>query len=82
ATWDLTPEARIHIEAVHRLSDLGAVVTHVSHGASLEGFDAEWREIALVTVDDGVLNRGELFDEADLEVALARFDKLDRPPSP
>ena len=45
ATWDLTPDFSIHIEAVHRLSDLGAVVTHAAHGTSQEGFDAEWRMI-------------------------------------
>ncbi len=33
----------IYIEAVHRLSDLGAVVTQVTHGTSQEGFEAEWR---------------------------------------
>ena len=40
----------IYIEAVHRLSDLGAVVTHVAHGTSQEGFDAEWR---MIDVSDG-----------------------------
>ena len=28
ATWDDSPDVRFYIEAVHRLSDLGAVVTH------------------------------------------------------
>ena len=37
----------IHIEAVHRLNDFGAVITHVAHGTSHEGFDAEWRGIDL-----------------------------------
>ena len=36
-----------YIEAVHRLSDLGAVITHMAHGISHEGFDAEWRLIYL-----------------------------------
>ena len=27
ATWDLTPDLHIYVEAVHRLNDLGAVVT-------------------------------------------------------
>lgn len=79
ATFDVTPEARIYVEVVHRLSSLGAVVTHMSHGASLEGFDAEWREIAMLTVGGGLLDRGELFDEADLDAALARFEELNRP---
>lgn len=79
ATFDLTPQARIYVEAVHRLSHLGAVITHMSHGASLEGFDAEWREIAMLTVDGDLLNRGELFDETDLDAAIAKFEQLSRP---
>ncbi len=64
---------------MHRLSNLGAVVTHAAKGTSHEGFDAEWREIALLTVDGDLFNRCELFDEADLDAALARFDELSRP---
>ena len=48
-------------------------------GTSQEGFDAEWREIDLVTVEGDLINRGELFDEADIDAALARFDELSRP---
>ena len=78
-TRDQTPDLRIYIEAVHRLSDLGAVVTHASHGSSQDGFDAEWRLIALLTVEGDATKRGELFDEGDLDAALARFDELTRP---
>ena len=77
--WDLAPERKIYIEAVHRLSDLGAVVTHTAHWTSHEGFDAEWREIAMVTVEGDMFNRGEIFDEADIDAAVARFDELSRP---
>ena len=35
----------MYIEAVHRLNDLGAVVTLAAHGTSHEGFDAEWRAV-------------------------------------
>ncbi|GAB3022459.1 hypothetical protein MBOU_36150 [Mycobacterium bourgelatii] len=80
ATWDLAPHSKIYIEAVHRLSDLGAAVTQASHGTSLEGFDAEWREIAVVMVDGELITRTELFDEEDIDAALARFDELNRPP--
>lgn len=76
AFWDLTPDFRMHVEAVHRLSDFGAVVTHTSYGTSREGFDAEWRMIQLLTVDGDRVDRFELFDEADLDTALARFDEL------
>ena len=43
AGWDLGQDIRIYIEAVHRLSNLGAVITYAAHGTSHEGFDAEWR---------------------------------------
>lgn len=80
ATWDvLENDIKIYVENVHRLSDLGAVVTRVIKGTSREGFTAEWREIGLSTIDGDQINRSELFDEADLDVALARFDELERP---
>ena len=81
AAWDLTPDLSIYIEAVHRLSDLGAIVTQAAHGTSQEGFDAEWRMIELLTVEGDLISRCELFDEADLDVALARFEEL-HPPAP
>jgi hypothetical protein len=73
---NLAPDSRIYIETVHRLSQLGAVVTQVMQGTSRDGFDAEWREIGILTVEGNLISRGELFDEADLDAALARFDEL------
>ena len=32
AAWDVAPDMRRTIEAVHRLNDLGAVVTHTGYG--------------------------------------------------
>src|SRR6202795_2319098 len=63
ATWDVAPQASIYIEAVHRLTNLGAVVTNAVNGTSQEGFDAEWREVSLLTFDGDRINRCELFDE-------------------
>ncbi|WP_197514016.1 nuclear transport factor 2 family protein [Mycobacterium sp. 1165178.9] len=80
AIWDVTPDFKTHIEVVHRLTDLGALVTWASHGTSQEGFDAEWRGITLSTLEGDQINRCEMFDETDLGAALARFDELDRPP--
>ncbi|MDT5337517.1 MAG: hypothetical protein QOD90_3022, partial [Mycobacterium sp.] len=74
--WDLTPDLSIHIETVHRLSNSGAVITHNGRGSSREGFDAEWRAIDLLMVEGDRINRCEIFDEADLDAALARFDEL------
>ena len=61
---------------MHRLSDLGAVVTHVAQGPRQEGFDVEWRRVDLFTVEGDLVNRVEVFDEADLDAALTRFDEL------
>ena len=76
SVWDVAPDLRVHIEAVHRLSELGAVVTHVGRGTSPDGFDAEWRMILIYTVDGDLIDRCEIFDEADLDAALARFEEL------
>ena len=48
-------------------------------GPRKTGFEAEWREISFSTVDGDLINRVEIFDEADLDAALARFDELSRP---
>ena len=69
----------VYVEAVHRLNDLGAVLTLVSNGTSQEGFDGEWRMADIFTVDGDLISRCEIFDEADLDAAIARFDQLSRP---
>ena len=73
---DLLPDIHVHVEIVHRLSDYGAVVTRFGRGTSSEGFLAEWREIGLSTVRGDRIERSEMFDETDLDAALARFDEL------
>ncbi len=79
AAWDVMSHIEVYIEAVHRLTNLGAVVTRVSKGTSKEGFDAEWREIDVTTVEGDLINRSEKFDDEDIDVALARFDELSAP---
>jgi hypothetical protein len=64
------------METVHRLSDLGAVVTHTARGISHEDFGAEWRMIDIFTVERDLISRCEMFDEADLDAALATFGEL------
>jgi hypothetical protein len=81
AGWDLTPDIKMYIEAVPRISDAGAVLIHSAYGSSREGFDAEWRMILLLTIAGGLVKHGELFDEVDLDAALARFEELDQPAS-
>ena len=79
--WDVASDLNVCIEAVHRLSELGAVVTQTLKGTSQEGLDAEWRTIEIFTVEGDLLSRCEAFDEktfdeADLDTALARFEEL------
>ena len=79
ASWDLTPDLRMYIEAVHQLNDVGAVITLAVHGISQEGFDADWRIVEVLTRDGDVGSRCEVYDDADIDVALARLDELSRP---
>ncbi|QRY54769.1 AAA family ATPase [Mycolicibacterium septicum] len=82
ATWDLAPDANGYIETVHRLNNIGALITHVAHGTSQGGFAAEWREVILLTFEGELVSRGELFDETDLDAALAKFDEITGPTPP
>jgi hypothetical protein len=79
ASWDLDQESARHIETLHRLNNLGAVFTHQGFGTSQGGFAAEWRCVTILMVEGDMISRGELFDEADIDTALARFDELNRP---
>lgn len=81
AGWELDQHISPYFESVQRINSLGAVVTFSAHGGSREGFDAEWRGVSLSTVDGDKINRCEIFDETDLDAALARFEQLTRPTS-
>jgi len=76
ASWNLSPYVSSSLEVVHRLDDLGAVLSAASFETSPEGVNAEWRAICVLTVDGDLVDRMEVFDEADLGAALARFDEL------
>ncbi len=45
----------------------------------MRGFDAEWRGIDLLMVEGDMVSRCEVFDEADLDAAIARFEQLSQP---
>ena len=61
---------------MHRLSGFGAVGTYQANGTSPEGFDGEWRMVLLLTVEGDRINYCEVYDESDLDAALARFEEL------
>ena len=60
------------------MTDFGAVVTHITDGTSGDGFEAEWRNVDLLTVEGDLISRSELFDGEHLDAALSRFDELTR----
>ena len=79
AAWNVTSDLNNFVEAVHRLDNLGGVVTHVANETSQEGFHAEWRVVSVFTVEGDMVNRCEVFDEAAIDDAIARFEQLSRP---
>ena len=79
AAWNQIPDISYRIETVHRLSDLGTVISHTVGGTSRDGVEAEWREVLLVTFEGDLINRNELFDESNLDNAIVKFDQLNRP---
>ena len=79
ATWDVAPDINIYIEAVHRLSDLGAVVTQVLKGHLARGVRGRVAGRHPSDLRRRAITRCEIFDEADLDAALARLDELSQP---
>ena len=76
ATWDLTPDLNIHIETVHRVDQSWS-------GRHPYGIWDLARRLRSRVADDRPFHgrrrprhRVELFDEADLDTALARFEEL------
>ena len=51
----------------------------MANETSHEGFDAEWKGVSVFTVDGEMINHCEVFDEADLDAAIARFEQLSQP---
>ena len=50
--WEVAPDISTHIEAVHRLSKSRSGLSPTAEsGTSQEGFVAEWREVALLTIE-------------------------------
>ncbi len=74
------PDISLLSLAVHQLTGLWGCRPHALRGTSRQGFEAEWREIHLMVIEGGLFTRSEMFDESDLDTALARFDDVTRRP--
>ncbi len=66
---------RLFLQRIDRLSDHGLVGACTSH-SNQDAIEAEWSWILVQHVRDGRLWRTEIYDEADLELALDRFDSM------
>ena len=76
----MTQKFALRIDAVHRLTTVGAVITHSAQGTSREGFDAEWRDDRhILTVDGDLIERCEVFDETDLGSRARSIRRLTEP---
>ena len=73
---ELTPDLNMYVESVHRLSERAAVVTHAAHGTSQDGLRRPTGGCRRLDDRRRRGKRCELFDETDLDAALARFDEL------
>ena len=64
---------------MHRLTNLGAVVTYARARDVARGLRGRVAGDQSSTVDGDLVNRVEIFDEADIDAALARFEQLSHP---
>ena len=48
----------------------------MAHETTQDGFHAEWRVISVLTLEGDKFNRCEVYDDTDLDAALARFEEL------
>jgi hypothetical protein len=78
AMWEVAPDIMMCIEVVHGLTSRGALVTWASYGTSQEGFSFESRGVSILMLEGDLIAHGEIFDEAHLDAALAKFEELNR----
>jgi Transcriptional regulatory protein, C terminal len=57
ATYDVAPNVKGHLEAVHRLGSLGVVITELVSGTSEQGFALQRREVGLIAFEGDLVSR-------------------------
>jgi len=73
--WKLVPDVRYRAKAVHALDTHGAVINLVVEGTDAQGNKLQWATINVISLDSGQV-RMDVYDTADLDAALARFEEL------
>ncbi|HVE93454.1 MAG TPA: nuclear transport factor 2 family protein, partial [Acidimicrobiales bacterium] len=74
--FELVPDIRFRITAVHALDEHGAVITSTAEGRSADGFDARWANVHVITVRDGQVAGMEMYPDDQIDAAVARFAQL------
>ena len=74
--WELVPDARYRATAVHVLDARGTVVTLGIEGTDSHANELHWARSCSWVFDEA---RVDVYEEDDLDAALARFDELSRP---
>ena len=72
----VTPDARIRITEVLRITDGGVLCRYVLTGQTDGGVETEASAVMVSVHHAGLIVRHEAFDEADEDAALARFEEL------
>ncbi|MEY2567023.1 MAG: hypothetical protein QOE35_1552 [Actinomycetota bacterium] len=75
---ELAPAATIQYTAVPRLSDTAAAGSVRMAGRTVEGADFEIAFATVATIRAGLVDQVELFAAEDLDLAIARFEDLER----
>ena len=75
AILKLVPDVRYRVKAVHALDADGAVINLLVEGADTHGNELQWATLNVISFASGK-PRMEVYDEDDLDAALARFEEL------
>ena len=73
--WALVPDARYRTTVVHALDAHGTVVKFVIEGTDVHGNELQWPRVLLLSVGREE-TRLEVYEEDDVDAALARFEEL------
>ena len=73
--WTLVPDARYRVTTVHALDAHRTVGSLIIEGTDEHGNELQWARTVLLDADEP---RMEMYEEGDLDAALAKFEELRR----